>query len=186
MSSEQSRYVLCKHCFSETKWSIHISNEADTLRSNPQKGESVAKYLAELRALAEFCNYGASLEDMLHDRLVCGIEDPPVQRHLLAEEHLTFKKSADTAPAMETAAKNAETLQRPTTSRTVDAHKSSLNKLQAGGKGPLRKQSSSSCYRHGNTSHMAAQCPYKEVKCHACGKMGHLKKVCRTKLLKKP
>ena len=51
---------------------------------------------------------------MLCDRLVCRIEDPPVQRRLLAEEHLTFKKVADIALAMETAAKNAETLQGST------------------------------------------------------------------------
>ena len=61
---------------------------------------------------------------------MCGVEDPPVQRCLLAEEHLTLKKAADIALAMETAAKNAKTLQRPTTSHTGDAHKL----LQAGEK----------------------------------------------------
>ena len=38
-------------------------------------GESVSTYLAELRALAQYCNYEASLEDMLRDRLVIGIND---------------------------------------------------------------------------------------------------------------
>ena len=36
-------------------------------------GESVATFVAELRALAEFCNYGDSLETMIRDRIVCGI-----------------------------------------------------------------------------------------------------------------
>ncbi len=40
-----------------------------------QPGEKVAAYVAELRALAEFCNFGATLEDMLRDRLVCGAND---------------------------------------------------------------------------------------------------------------
>ena len=44
-----------------------------------KEGESGAMYLADLQALAEFCHYGASLEDMLCDRLVCRIEDPLVQ-----------------------------------------------------------------------------------------------------------
>ena len=69
--------------------------------------------------------------DMLHDRLVCGIGDPPVQRRLLAEEHLTFKKAADIALAMEMAAKNAETLQG-STSRAGDTRKASLYKMQLG------------------------------------------------------
>ena len=40
-----------------------------------QPGESVSMFMSELRALAEFCNYGATLDDMLRDWLVCGIND---------------------------------------------------------------------------------------------------------------
>ena len=79
---------------------------------------------------SKLCNYGASLEDMLCNRLVCGIKDPSVQRHLLAEEHLTSKKAADIALAMETAAKNAETLQG-STSRAGDICKATLHKMQS-------------------------------------------------------
>ena len=35
--------------------------------------ESVAEYLAALWKLAEFCSYGESLDEMLHDCLVCEI-----------------------------------------------------------------------------------------------------------------
>ena len=47
------------------------------------------------------------------------------------------------------------------------------------GKVPPMNESPSSCYRCSHPAHKAAQCPYKEAKCHACGKVGHLKKVCR-------
>ena len=43
-------------------------------------GESVATYVAELRSLTEFCNFGASLEEMIRDRLVCGINDSSLQK----------------------------------------------------------------------------------------------------------
>ena len=43
-------------------------------------GESVATYVAELRSLAEFCNFGQTLEAMLRDRIVCGINDDVIQR----------------------------------------------------------------------------------------------------------
>ena len=45
-----------------------------------QPGESVADYTAELRKIAEHCSFSESLEDMLRDRLVCGISDPQLQR----------------------------------------------------------------------------------------------------------
>ena len=48
-------------------------------------GESVATFVAELRRLAEHCQFGQTLDDMLRDRLVCGIADGRVQRRLLAE-----------------------------------------------------------------------------------------------------
>ena len=35
-----------------------------------QPGESVSTYVSQLRSLAEYCNYGASLNNMLRERLV--------------------------------------------------------------------------------------------------------------------
>ena len=73
-------------------------------------GESVSSYVAELRALAEFCNFGGSLELMLRDRLVCGIGDETTQRLLLAEAELTFKKALEIATSQESVSKNVQTL----------------------------------------------------------------------------
>ena len=53
-------------------------------------GESVATYVAELRSLAEFCNFGQTLEAMLRDHIVCGINDDAIQRHLLAGDVHTY------------------------------------------------------------------------------------------------
>ena len=73
-------------------------------------GESVSSYVAELRALAEYCNFGESLETMLHDRLVCGINDETTQRLLLAEPDLSYKKALEIATSQELAFKNVQTL----------------------------------------------------------------------------
>ena len=40
-----------------------------------QAGEFVTVYLAELKRLSKYCSYGDSLDDMLRDRIVCGIQD---------------------------------------------------------------------------------------------------------------
>ena len=74
-------------------------------------GESVATFIAELRLLAEFCNFGASLEAMLRDRVVCGINDSAIQRCLLAEVPLTLDKALKLAQGMETAAQSVRELQ---------------------------------------------------------------------------
>ena len=58
------------------------------------------------------CDFGASLEEMLRDRLVCGIKDEHIQRRLLAEPNLAFKKAQDIAQALESADRNTADLQQ--------------------------------------------------------------------------
>lgn len=69
------------------------------------------------------------------------------------------------AHAVETAGKNAKTLQGAT-SHAGDTRKASLYKTQSWGKAPHTEESSTgySCYRCDNTAHKATQCPYKEAK----------------------
>ena len=76
-----------------------------------KQGETVAAYIAELRALSEYCNYGDTLDSMLHDRLVCGVDDVQIQKQLLAEDKLTFKKALDISLALEAATKDTKQLQ---------------------------------------------------------------------------
>ena len=54
-----------------------------------QQGESVSVFIARLRQLTEYCDFDHSLEAMLHDRFVCGINDTRVQRRLLQDHDLT-------------------------------------------------------------------------------------------------
>ena len=72
--------------------------------------ESVSTYVAELRALAEYCNFGDTLTLMLRDRLVCGINDENTQRLLLAKKDLTYDKALEIARSQETAVQNVQTL----------------------------------------------------------------------------
>ena len=159
---------------------------------NRLEGESVAKYISELRGLSEFCNYGNSLNDMLRDRLVCGVADQAIQRKLLAESNLTLEKATNIALAMETAVRNAETLRSPVgkgSDSGLGRSSESLHKVHktppgAILKGKTRRLMGSategiSCYRCGQKSDKANLCPHKETTCHYCHKVGHLKKVCR-------
>ncbi len=79
-------------------------------------GESIASYVAELQNISEHCDFQNTLEEMLRDRLVCGINDEQIQRRLLAESTLDFKKAMNIATAMESAVKNAKDLTHQTAS----------------------------------------------------------------------
>ena len=136
-------------------------------------GESIATFVAGLRALGQTCGFGAALEDMLRDRLVCGVNDDHIQRRLLAvtETKLDFKKALELAAGMEASDKNARELQsRTRAGRSPPRNQSDLNKIDT---------PSSVCYRCGKPGHKSAQCRFKNTRCHNCGKEGHLARVCR-------
>lgn len=77
-----------------------------------QPGETISMFLAELRRLSENCEFGATLEEMLRDRIVCGASDNKIQRRLLAEPKLTLKRALDLAIAIETSEKDVLDLQK--------------------------------------------------------------------------
>ena len=68
-----------------------------------QPGETVSQYVAELRRIAERCNFGDYLESVLCDRLVCGIQDSRTQRRLLGEPDLKFPQALNLAQSLESA-----------------------------------------------------------------------------------
>ena len=106
---------------------------------------------------------------MLRDRLVCGIKDEHIQRCLLSEEKLTFKKALEIAQRLETAAKNIKMLQGQDSCSNRAIQSGEVHKL---------KVKTQICYRCGKSNHLADKCHFRDVKCHNCGKTGHIHKVC--------
>ena len=62
--------------------------------------------MTELKRLSEHCDFEVTLEDMIRDRLVCGVRSPKIQQRLLAETELSFDRALKIASAMERAEKN--------------------------------------------------------------------------------
>ena len=153
-----------------------------------KEGESVADFVAQLRLLSEHCQFGDTLSDMLRYRIVCGINDQRIQRRLLAESNLTLTKAMELSLAMESADKDADTLKAGATG-VANAKPVLQNSATSAGRGrthkrnPPRKVDPASnviCHRC-NGNHLATVCRFKEVQCHACGKMGHISKACRSR-----
>ena len=106
-----------------------------------EPGENIAMFLAELRHLTEHCEFGTTLDEMLRDRLVCGVRDIRIQRRLLAEPKLTLKRSLDLALAIEAAEKDVSEIQKGDSQEG----NSSLNKVDV----KVEQGADLKCYRCG-------------------------------------
>ena len=147
-------------------------------------GESVAKYVAVLRSLAEHCHYGEGLNDMLRDRIVCGINHDKSQQRLLAEKNLTYAKAVELASAIEAAEQGSRHIKNQQSSgSTTGVH---WQGHTGGKKKPGKKDGQGDdkpkvvCYCCGE-DHLAPVCKFKTSKCHHCKKVGHTAKMCRSK-----
>lgn len=81
---------------------------------NQKEGETVAQYVAALRKLTEHCDFKDYLDEVLRDRLVCGLRSEVIQRKLLSEKDLTFQRAYELAHGLETASHQASELQATT------------------------------------------------------------------------
>ena len=57
--------------------------------------------MVDSKRLSENCNFGATLEAMLGDRIVCGINEGNTQRRLFSWSDLAFKKTFEIAQGVE-------------------------------------------------------------------------------------
>ncbi|KRX62859.1 Transposon Tf2-9 polyprotein [Trichinella sp. T9] len=137
-----------------------------------QPGETVAEFIADLRRLAQGCNF-VDLETMLRDRLVCGLRDEAVQLRLFAKKVLTFQMAQEEALSAEAACKHACDI------RAVNVDSSAPNIHHMSSKRQTYKQANvcASCGRQ----HNRAFCRFKNAVCRCCRKAGHIERVCRSK-----
>ena len=145
-----------------------------------QPGETIAAYTAELRKIAEHCSFGDSLDDMLRDHIICGINDITLQRRLLAEPELSYQTAFKMVHVWETADSNSKDLQKPqgsnvTVNRVVRNEQPITTRPNQGGN--PSSASNTSCKRCGG-QHPASECKHRHTKCHVCQKKGHLARVC--------
>ena len=144
--------------------------------------ESVADYLAALRRLAEHCNYGDTLEKMLRDRLVWGINDAGIQRKLLQEnDPLTLARALTVAQGAETADKNLLEMKAPpqeldstsSSQPSVRVKSEPIQKINAKKKSSTARegvQGGVTCHHCGRPGHLATTCRFKDQVCHRCKK----------------
>ena len=92
-----------------------------------QPNESISEYVAALRHLSEFCEFGDTLSDRLCEKFVTGVNSPDVQRKLLLETDLTLEKAIQLATSFQQSSDAARSL-TPSAIHAVDSR--SVNEHQ--------------------------------------------------------
>lgn len=142
--------------------------------------ESISHSAAALRHLAKYCSFAGSLEHMLLDRLVSGVNNEKTQRCSLSEGELSFKKAFEIALSLETTTQHIADLQStPSKSAMASA---SVKKVSFSKKEPPKSESDK-CYRC-SKDHHPPKCRFKDATCHYCKKMGHIVANCQKKARK--
>ena len=145
--------------------------------------EPVQDYIARLRQLSRGCQFGTFLEEMIRDRLVCGISSDLIQNRLLSEPELSLQKATEMAVALETAGRNQQELAGG--SRVEPA----VQRIHASAESRQARESSSSsrnaskpkrygsetdkCWRCLSNRHSESECYFKRKRCFRCSKYGH-------------
>ena len=150
-----------------------------------RESESVQSYVTELRKLSEHCNYGEQLNTMVRDRLVCGVNNPSIQRKLLSESStLTFDGALKIAVAMESATNNLDDIRREVSGASTSSNEGGTFYVKRGranvslGKGTSNVEDKKYlCWRCGG-KHGANVCLFKDEQCYKCKQMGHISKRC--------
>jgi hypothetical protein len=169
--------ILEKHCHPKPSPIVQRCKFYACERAHSQ---TVASFVANLRKFSEHCQFGASLQEMLRDRLVVGINDQTIQKRLLAVEYekLTFTKAFEMATSIEQAISGVKDIQQ-------NVHmpiQADVNKIHAKETPKAREnwKKRKPCYRCG-AQHSKDHCQFKESECYNCGKIGHISSVCKSK-----
>ena len=148
---------------------------------NQKQGENISEYIAGLRRLSQFCEFN-DLDDMLRDRIVCGMRNESLQKRLLSDKNLTLGKVIEETQAAEMAEQNMQELKSTAEMNYVKmgtGYKKKENHKSQKRQGE-REEGYKLCYRC-KGDHASRTCKFKSAECYHCKKTGHIVKACRIK-----
>lgn len=180
---------------------LEIAENYRFYQKKQSEGESVQQFVAALHKLSIHCKFGDYLKTALCNQFVFGLLNKKVQARLLEKKDLNFDEAVKIAITMELSEKSSQQMKSASSNPTgidyLKARKKSPRKNTGDkrSKFEARKYSAHSsnsstnsdvktnvkCFRCGKP-HLATKCTLsKDIRCHGCGKLGHLRTVCFTK-----
>jgi transposase InsO family protein len=177
--------------------SVILDRHKFNIRAQKQ-GESVQAYVADLRNKASVCQYGQLKDELIRDRIVCGIQNEATRKILLrGSNDMTLAKAVNLCQIHELSEMYNSEL-----STGVEVHATGVYKRGARntntrgrvtsqaprgrGRGqPVNKQSSGAryektCGKCGCQHTKHDLCPAEGKTCFKCGKHNHFSSTCRT------
>ena len=152
--------------------------------------EDVVSFDTALREISVNCGF-TDVNDRLCDQLVIGLRNVKIKSELLSKDTVTYDAALKYAMAMETAYKEATTMNVLNISREDGSMESkdifNVSSFGGGGSAVGRKKFAGvsrgkrkfeKCIRCGRTNHVSRFCSFKEAICHNCLEKGHIKPVC--------
>ena len=146
-----------------------------------QPGELVSAFVAAVRELIKYCNFGDSLDKALRDRIVGGINHEAMQKKLLSERDLTYERAVEIVQGVETSDANLREMTtplKPVTVKTEPVYKVA----QERDSGAQAAKTPVSCPRCGTEGHSGSVRRFKDKHCNFCKKKGHIARMCRKRL----
>ena len=140
--------------------------------------ESVDAYAAALRAMAATCNFGNLRDELIRDRIVCGISHIAVQQKLLQEPKLTLNRCLDIARSAETTTAQLKVITGHIDDSNNEVHAEGKWQRNQNTNGPRRNVISDCKYCGGEHGWKKEYCPAYGKICDHCGKKNHFAATC--------
>ena len=152
-SFEDISTSLCNHF--EPKQSV-LTECFHFHKHDQATSETISDFDTALRKLAIHCQFGDTLQEMLRDHFVCGLRYEAIQRRLLSESSLTYKKALEISRGIEAADKDTKLF------NTMDPMIKTMESRN------LEKATGWNCYHCGRSNHSPTNCKFKDETCHVC------------------
>ena len=149
---------------------------------NQDAGESIDTYASNLRSLSDTCNFGTLKDEMIRDRIVCGVRDSSLRKKLLQVPELTLEKCIDMCRSAEATSTQLEAMSSQNSHAPPPPE---VNFVKKPSKGADKSSFVKDCRFCGQTHEKErSKCPAFGKICSACQKENHFALKCSQK--KKP
>ena len=142
-----------------------------------KQGESIESFTSDLRIKAKCCHFGDMTDELICDRIVCGITSDTLRKALLRYSKLTLAKAMFICRIHEMTEESSKTLATQSNTASVNAVRLVSNRMHW----PKPQPPSQTVVRCNNCggSHAAKRekCPAFGQQCHSCQKFNQFNQV---------